>query len=191
MASVCFPSCPVCACEPSMKARVLLKGITPGKWGGRKPGFGVLYIDRNDFPQIKTCSFSATLAGTSCSFPVLKNLRRVRTMPAKEQEMSCLENLMSFFFFWIWPQVQTESYVYRICDIWMNRLDCAILIHINSETIDMSFWTIIQNKRLRWKRFLWGCKSFLSWLYRAINSSCTINPTMWLQSSQMNESWFN
>lgn len=54
--------------------------------------------------------------------------------PATMKEMSRLEDMPRVLLFD--PRVQAESFVYRICDIWMKAHDCEIGIDRNAETID-------------------------------------------------------
>ena len=149
MAFVCFSSGPVCACEPSIKDRVRLKGIAPGKWGGRKLSFGVLYI--NGMTSLKErrapfCRSGWNKLLVSCP----ENLQCVEQCSGTEKRRCPVLKIWRGAF--VWPKVQSESYVYSICDIWMNRHNCAIWIHINAETINSGFWSCHLGQR--WKYFL-------------------------------------
>lgn len=139
MATVCFASGPACACEASIKCPVVFEGAHTRKVvGGLGLGlfFGVLYIyQRNDFPQIKTCSSLPVGAGTSCWFPVLKNVQRPGQNNAPGQDGGDVMSGRSGRFCLTAGPV-LRSHVYSICDICLNRHNRASRTGINAGTID-------------------------------------------------------
>lgn len=156
------------------KGPCLFEGDSTRKVRGKETLLWCFIYQRNDFPQIKTCSILPVGLEQAARFLSWKLAAHSNNAPSPDRGDVTSWRSGAF----VWPQVQPESHVYSICDICMNRHNHAICININAETIDSSFWTVVWNKRQRWKCFLLGCKVSLN----SLNSSHTTNLTIGMKT---------
>lgn len=137
------------------------EGDSTRKVRGKETLLWCFIYQQNDFPQIKTCSILPVGLEQAACFLSWKLAAWSNNAPSQERGDVTSWTCGAF----VWPQVRPDVYVYSICDIWMNWHNCAICIAINAETIHSSFWTVIWDKRQRWKCFLWGCEVSLHSLF--------------------------
>lgn len=139
------------------------EGDSTRKVRGKETLLWCFIYQRNDFPQIKTCSILPLGLEQAARFLSWKLSVCLNNAPGQERGRCHVLKIWCGAF--VWPQVQPESCVYSICDIWMNRHNCGIWININAGTIDSGFWTVTWNKSQRWKYFLRGCEVSLNSLF--------------------------